>query len=62
MELGLFLEVGIALIGCAITIEHADSIAYAQGNCGSVVVIFTPVSKFALEDFRKLSTALPTNR
>jgi len=33
MELGLFLEVGIALIGRAIAIEHAYSIPYAHGNC-----------------------------
>jgi hypothetical protein len=30
MELGLFLEVGIALTGRATATKHANSIAYAQ--------------------------------
>jgi len=59
MGLGSFLEVGMALTGRATAIEHADSIAYAQGNCGLALVIFTPKSKFALEDFRKNSTVFP---
>jgi len=50
------LEVGIALTGRAAATEHADFIAYAQGNCGLPLEIWYNGMDSRLDDFRKEST------